>query len=150
MTTENQALNLVGNLTVTDLARGCYTTDTAYDRAVAGRIGEGIDPGAFDRAPQAQRDLIIANVRKVLETPTITPAQIHANWLELMKAQGWTRGATTNVDRKQHALLVPYTELTPADQIKSVLFIANVRGFMEPVGGKDGKAVGQSGLRTEP
>jgi hypothetical protein len=145
MTTENQAVNLVGGLTLTDVARECYVIDTvveAYGNAAGGGIGPSTipNPAAFDQAPTDRREIIIAGVRKVLDTPTLTPEQAHTHWLELMKAKGWTRAPRTDVGRKQHALLVPYNELAPADQIKSVFFIATVRGLM---GGK-------TALRTEP
>jgi hypothetical protein len=147
MTTENQAVNkdaLVGGLTLTDVARECYIIDTVVDAYGSGAVGPGTipDPNAFDQAPQDRREIIIAGVRKVLDTPNLTPEQAHTHWLELMKAKGWTRGPKTDVGRKQHALLVPYNELSQADQIKSVFFIATVRGLM---GGK----TGGGSLRTE-
>jgi hypothetical protein len=146
MTTENRALNLVGNLTIADVGRLCYNVDTVYGNAIAGGIETTSQGTAWDRTTPERREMVLASVRKILDTPTITPAQLHDDWIDRMKAQGWTRGATTNVPRKQHALLVPYPELAPGDQVKARLFITIVNSLMpSPVG----DASKPGGLRTE-
>jgi hypothetical protein len=126
--------SLLGDISTSDVARVCYALDQTY--SLFNRTGKpdiaGILP--FEDAPPIQRDGILAGVKTVLTDRNITPAQFHQEWVEFMKGKGWTRGATTNESSKQSALLVPYHELQPKDQIRALLFIATVNSLMVPLG----------------
>jgi hypothetical protein len=152
MTQQNDP-NLIGNLSVADVGRMCYAIDTALNPVDATVAAGGTAPaglGLFDQLPTDRRDIILAGVNDVLTNPTITPEQLHSNWIARRKAQGWTRGGTTHVGRKEHARLVPYGELPIRDQVHARVFIAIVRSVMAPVGQGQGQAQQQkTALRTE-
>lgn len=129
MTTNNDG-TLRGDLTTIDVARTVYTQNaiqTQFQKTGNGDIG-GIVP--FDQAPADQRDVLIEGVKAVVLDPKITPARLHELWTNAMTTRGWTRGSQTMTEKKQHALLVPYDELSPSNQLRAVQLIGLVRSLM--------------------
>lgn len=77
----------------------------------------------------SSRDSIISGINKVLENPTMTPAQQHEAWMEYRRADGWVYGLTKDPVRKTHPCMVPYLALPPIQQAKDMMFRAIVTTF---------------------
>lgn len=127
-----QGQNLINGVTTADVARVCYLTDqiqTAFLRG--GGILEESAIVPFAQAPPEQREILTGLAKTILITPTITPAEVHASWVQAMKSRDWTRGATLDTPNRRHPLLVPYDELSENDKLRPVTFLQVVRGLTE-------------------
>jgi hypothetical protein len=51
-----------------------------------------------------------------------TPEQSHDSWTQFKLEHGWTLGPVKDEAKKEHPLLVPYADLSAAQQIKDHLF----------------------------
>lgn len=80
----------------------------------------------WDAAPEWQRDSAIEGVRALLAKPELTPADMHALWLEHKTADGWRYGKTKDVEAKTHPCMVDYDQLPEAQRVKDSLFRATV------------------------
>lgn len=77
----------------------------------------------------ANRDSVVAGVRRVLENPNETPEQNHNAWMAYKLVQGWKYGITKDEKAKTHPCLVLYDELRPIQKAKDMIFLAIVRAF---------------------
>lgn len=109
------------------IARVCHEANRAYCVA----IGD-TSQVAWDDAPKWQRESALNGVRRVLDFPTVSPAQLHANWWEEKKRDGWVYGEVKDVEKKTHPCCIPYDQLPPEQQRKDKLFRAIVDALRPP------------------
>jgi hypothetical protein len=134
--------SLRGDLSTTDVARQLHTVNSAYTLVLRGNAPPDLAAiPTFDEAPPYQRDTFLSLTKKIVGKRPITPTEVHQEWIDLMKGNGWTRG-TLNEHNKTHPLLVPYADLPANEQIRAVLFIAAVQGVMTPIGQRQPTGVG--------
>ena len=98
-----------------------------------GRMGEK----GWNEAPEYQRRNAVQGVRQVQANPLIEPAEIHAQWVERKKQQGWKPG-DMNAAAKTSNCLVPFEELEPGYQAKPILFLAIVKALLPYEGEPEG------------
>jgi hypothetical protein len=84
----------------------------------------------WDDAPSWQQDSAVLGVKAVLNNPNITPAMLHAGWLEQKRADGWEYGPVKDVASKTHPCCVPYEMLPPEQRFKDTLFKTMVEAFL--------------------
>ena len=63
-----------------------------------------------------------------------TPEASHENWCAFKRDRGWTWGPVKDEEKRQHPLLVPYSDLPEEQRLKDGLFTAICR----TLGGFDG------------
>jgi hypothetical protein len=73
----------------------------------------------------------IDGVQFHLDNPDVTPEDSHNNWCEFKEENGWTYGPIKDETKKEHPLLVEYSELPESQQIKGSLFAAIVKALGE-------------------
>lgn len=81
----------------------------------------------WDKAPQIQRDSIVAGVTAILRNPAITPAENHQAWVDYKTAEGWVYGEKKDFDAKTHPCMVPYNNLPVEQRVKDAFFGSVVR-----------------------
>lgn len=82
----------------------------------------------WDEAADWQRDSARSGVRTVLEAPGDGDSALHNAWMRDKVADGWVYGDVKDAEAKTHPCLVPFAELSKADQIKDKLFRTTVLG----------------------
>lgn len=60
-----------------------------------------------------------------------TPEQSHESWMQFKLDDGWQLGPVKDVERKEHPLLVPYSELPESQKLKDDLFSAIVTALRD-------------------
>ena len=50
--------------------------------------------------------------------------QLHENWVEAYRKNGWTYGPVRNVEKRTHPDMVPYEELGQLERDKDAVFVA--------------------------
>lgn len=78
-------------------------------------------------ADDHQQKSCLDGVENLIQNPSTTPAQSHANWTKTKLADGWVYGPKKDPEKKTHPCLVPYENLPAAQQIKDAIFGAVVR-----------------------
>jgi RyR domain. len=56
----------------------------------------------------------------------MTSENLHQNWLDQKKKDGWVYGKTKDAEKKTHPCMVPYSDLPKEQQVKDHLFHAIV------------------------
>jgi hypothetical protein len=92
-------------------------------------IGDGSQKCWAD-CPQWQKDSALAGVKAVAENPEITPAQLHASWVDAKAAAGWVYGPVKDEVAKTHHCIVPYDELPLSQRVKDTVFSAVVKSAL--------------------
>src|SRR5512132_14557 len=135
---------LINGVTFADVARQFYLLDALNAQVVKGGSLDLTTIKPFDKAPADQREILGAVVKKILNVgPTITPTEVHDEWISAMKRNGWTRGAYSETPgQKQHPLLVPYDDLPTQDQLRPANFIILTRALTMEVAQGQGQPVG--------
>lgn len=77
----------------------------------------------------ANKDSIIAGVKRTLANPLETAEKNHNAWHEYKRAEGWVYGPSKDEKAKTHPCMVPYAALSPYHQSKDAIFQAIVREF---------------------
>lgn len=90
-------------------------------------LGEPVISPLWEDAPDWQRESAIDGVNKALDG--LTPEQLHENWSEYRKNDGWVYGEVKDEVAKTHPCLVPYAELPAEQRIKDTLFHAIVNAL---------------------
>lgn len=85
-------------------------------------------------APEWQRESSRAGVRTVLESPFVSPEDIHAAWCDHKRAEGWVYGPEKDAEKKTHPCLVDYAALPREQQFKDLLFTTIARASLESPG----------------
>ena len=108
-------------LSTTEIARVAYETNRAYCETL-GDFGQG----AWQYAPQWQRDTVINGVRAIKRGVVTRPEQSHENWMKEKYDEGWVWEAEKDVDKKLHPCMVPFNKLPAEQQMKDYLFFTIV------------------------
>lgn len=103
------------------IARVCHEVNRAYCAAT----GDALQ-GPWEDTPANIRDSAVNGVEAALANPEITPEQLHANWCDYKRAEGWVYGEVKDVDAKTHPCLVEYADLPAGQRVKDYLFRAIV------------------------
>ncbi len=72
----------------------------------------------------------IQGVNFVIVNRDRTPEQLHQNWLDKKRADGWSYGPVKNSLKKEHPCCVPYWDLPAKQRVKDKLFLAVVKALM--------------------
>lgn len=78
---------------------------------------DSLDPETRESAVDGVRGVMAGN----------SPEQSHENWCAFKLAHGWSLGPRKDEAKKEHSLLVPYSELPESQKIKDALFVAIVK-----------------------
>jgi hypothetical protein len=84
----------------------------------------------WESAPAWQHETVRNGVMSVLRGEH-SPEASHESWLAEKTREGWTYGATKDVQNKTHPCMVAYKDLPPEQQYKDVLFVATVRNLVD-------------------
>lgn len=109
-------------MTPEQIARIAHEVNRGYCAAIGDNVADG-----WDQIPEAERTGKITGVQKLLETPEMTPEQMHEAWLASKTEAGWTFADTLNAKKKQHPCMRPFAELAPEQRIKDSIFCATVK-----------------------
>ena len=82
---------------------------------------------AWDHAPAWQREATFDQVRFHTDNPDADDAATHDAWMARARRAGWTWGPVKDAQLKQNPAMVPFDQLSPADQITDRLFRTVVR-----------------------
>ena len=82
-------------------------------------------------APAWQRESAIDGVLYHIENPNSTPQDSHINWMVVKIEDGWQYGETKCSIAKTHPCLVPFEQLSLAQQTKDILFHSTVKAMAE-------------------
>lgn len=105
-------------------AKLIHEVNKAYSEA----LGDGSAVTWEQMSPEAKESLI-KSVQYYLDTPGITPAQIHQRWIDEKVRMGWTFSPIKDVLKKTHPSLVDYRQLPPTEQAKDCIVKAIVDNF---------------------
>lgn len=113
--------------TPAEIAEVCHEANRVLQRQQRdSRIA--VSPPWHATDPETQASAV-QGVEAHLADPDLTPEQSHENWCDFKYAHGWSFGPVKDEARKEHPLLVPYSELPAEQQVKDALFSAIVRAL---------------------
>lgn len=105
-------------------------------------LGDGSQTD-WEHAPQWQKDSAIKGVEGVLAGNG--PAESHESWLEEKRTTGWKYGPVKDPEKKEHPCFVPYSELSPEQREKDLIFVTAVRSMARALHivskGKNGETI---------
>jgi hypothetical protein len=84
----------------------------------------------WEKAPDWQKESAINGVKFRLQNPSVTPKDMHDNWLKEKKEQGWKFGMFKDVDKKEHPCMVEYEDLPESQKLKDHIFSNIVKTFI--------------------
>lgn len=84
---------------------------------------------SWDEAPENIKQSAINGVQYRLENPNITDKEMHDNWVNFKRIDGWVYGKVKDPKKKTHPCLVPYDKLPESEKIKDALLKAIVGIF---------------------
>ena len=88
---------------------------------------------SWDKATAEMQESVIDGVEKILSGEIATPEDSHQNWCDFKIAQGWRLGSVKDEEKKEHPLLVDYTDLPHEARVKDRLFFAIVNALKDEV-----------------
>lgn len=110
---------------VADIARICHEANRALQLAQARDHDTGIPVSPhWDELSHAEQRPVVEGVGLALHGATAE--QLHAEWCETKRDDGWTHGDVKDPVGRTHPCLVPYEVLSPEQQLKDALFRAIV------------------------
>ena len=80
--------------------------------------------------PEEIRESAIAGVKAIMEDETITPKELHDEWVKNKAAEGWVYGEEKDEEKKTHPCLVDYKLLPVPQRFKDSLFLSIVRSYV--------------------
>jgi hypothetical protein len=86
----------------------------------------GVNLPSWENLTVEHRTSTISDVLGVLNNTIKTPKDKHNAWLTHKRNAGWTWGTTKNAERKTHPSMIPYDDISMAEQTKDSLFFAVV------------------------
>jgi hypothetical protein len=107
------------------IARVCHEANKEYCET----IGDHSQP-AWEDAPDWQKESAAQGVLFFFDNPLSNPIDMHNNWLEQKRADGWVYGPVKDPVKKEHPCMVEYHELPEEQRRKDDLFIGIVRALM--------------------
>lgn len=105
------------------IARVAHEVNRAYCQA----LGDNSQP-SWEDAPEWQRE----SARMGVDLHTMGdfgPEASHISWMNQKLADGWKHGPVKDADKKEHPCLVPFAELSVAQQAKDFIFRAVVHAL---------------------
>lgn len=110
------------------IARIAHEVNRAYCKVLGDE-----SQAEWEKAPQWQRESVIAGVQAHIANPSMTPQQSHEEWLKHKEKEGWVYGPVKNPEKKEHPCFCPYDELPREQRAKDGIFsavIAEVRRLL--------------------
>ena len=77
-----------------------------------------------DREDEFREQFLDVIERQCGEQRSVSPADLHADWMEAYHMMGWRYGEKYDRENKIHPDLVPYDQLGQLEQDKDAVFIA--------------------------
>ena len=99
------------------IARICHEANRAWCE-----FNGDFSQTSWDEAPDWQRTSAINGVAFHRNNPDAGDSASHDNWMREKVADGWVCGPVKDADAKTHPCIVPFGELSPAQQFKDKLF----------------------------
>ena len=96
--------------------------------------GDRSQPEWYD-APEWQKISAVQGVQTLIADPSLTPEQMHQNWMAFKLRDGWTYGLIKDAEKKQHPCMVEYSALPEVQKMKDHLFHAIVKTLAKLPGG---------------
>jgi len=107
------------------IAKECHRNNREYCKLI------GDDSKVeWDEAPVWEQESVCQGVLDILESPDVTPEQMHQKWFDFLRRDGWAHGKKKSLSQKTHPCLVPFNELPAAHQVKDEIFINTVKKFL--------------------
>ena len=107
------------------VARTCHEVNRAYCE------GHGdFTQVPWDEAPRWVHESAMQGVKYFVENPGSDGSQMHENWAEQKRNDGWVYGPEKDPLKKTHPCLVPYEELPFQQKVKDYLFLSVVQSFV--------------------
>lgn len=97
------------------IARACHEAN----RSICEGQGD-FSQVPWEEAPQNIKDSAIDGVEAALSG--MTPHQLHENWCEFKRKDGWVWGEEKDAEKKTHPCLVYYYQLTGEQRVKDHVF----------------------------
>lgn len=88
---------------------------------------------SWDALSEEQRERITNGVAFRLRNPACTPAIMHQNWIQDMRADGYVLGERIDHKEKIHPNMVPFEDLSLEQKAKDMLFSGIVDSLRECV-----------------
>jgi len=85
---------------------------------------------SWEASSEDMRTSCISGVLLVQNTPNITAADLHAEWMKQRLEAGWTCGLIKSDTHKTHPALSPYEELPEGTKLKDKVFRAIVKAMV--------------------
>lgn len=104
------------------IARTCHEVNRVVCRAMGDQSQE-----RWEKAPDWQRESVLAGVKAALADPGRTPRESHEAWMARRRAAGWAYGPVKDIEKKLHPCMQPYDVLPAAQKLKDNLFLTVVR-----------------------
>lgn len=94
-------------------------------------IGLAEEVVSWNGLPLAEQQDVIELLKFCVENAgqQLNPEALHTHWMGMKLRQGWKYGELTDAEHKEHALLLPYSELSEENRLKMALFL-HVSGLM--------------------
>lgn len=106
------------------IAQVCYEVNRAYCAA----LGDLSHP-EWEDAAEWQRESVYNGVLLHMGDPHAGPEASHIAWCAEKIKAGWVYGPVKDADAKTHPCLIPFAELSPAQQAKDFIFRAVVHAL---------------------
>ena len=109
---------------VHEIAKVCHDANRSYCEL----LGD-YSQTRWEDAPMNIRETTKDCVEQFLLDPDMTPEKSHENWMKAKIADGWIYGKDKDAGKKTHPSLIPYDQLSGAEQRKDFLFHAIVKAL---------------------
>lgn len=87
----------------------------------------------FEELSSDHMSSISDTIVDVLIKKDLTPEQLHFNWVEQKKEEGWVYGESYSEEEKTHPLLMDYEDLNEAQKISNIIIVSTVRTMKDMV-----------------
>jgi len=102
---------------VAKIAKACHN----FNKIICETHGDfSIKP--WEDCSKEMQDSTVDGVQAVLDNPDITAEQLHANWMNFRREQGWVYGNVKDEEAKTHPCMVEYKSLPKVQQLKDHIF----------------------------
>ena len=105
-----------------EIAQVCYNANRAFSI----EIGEDNVPDEL--ASMDILESVMRGIENLILNPMLKPEEAHELWTQYYSERGWVYGEVKDAEAKTHPnLVVPYANLSEAQQQKDVIFLATAR-----------------------